>query len=54
MGSQTFADSVGVHGQTNSTITVGYSTLRISGRIQMMFVLTLIDEYMINVDLSVL
>ena len=52
MGSQTFADFVGVNGQTNSTITVGYSTLRISGCIQMIFVLTLADEYMINVDLS--
>ena len=54
MGSQTFADSVGVNGQTNGTITVGYSTLPISGRIQMVFVLTLVDEYMINVDLTLL
>ena len=33
MGSQTFANNVGVNGQTNSTITLGYSTLRIDGRI---------------------
>ena len=54
MGSQTFADSVGVNGQTNGTITVGYSTLPISRRIQMISVLTLVDEYMVNVDLSLL
>ncbi len=52
MGVQTYADSVGVNGYTNSTITVGYRTLPISGRIQMIFVLTLADTYMINVDLT--
>ncbi len=54
MGVQTYADSVGVNGYTNSTITVGYSTLRISGRIQTIFALTLADTYMIDVDLTLL